>query len=367
MPFHRSPADTPPILSAHAAPDPQFFTFRESVSLDEILEVLEAAGVEVEAGQPLAGVPSQFVGLCPLSTAGPNQISFFHNARYLDDLASCQAGLILVPDTLATSKTWQKPVLRVSDVHRAMALVGHAFVIDPVPDGQHHPSAVVAHDAEIGAGVTLGPQVVVAAGARIGARSYLGALSYVGPKVLIGDDCTIDANVTLTHTIMGHGVCVKPGARLGQRGFGWALGPRGHVPKPQVGRVVVGDGVEIGANTVIDRGSLHDTVIGAGTVIDNLCHIAHNCRIGRFCAVAGASAFAGTTILGDFVQIGGFVASKGHVTVGDGAIVRIDSFIGSNIGAGQDVAGRPARPIGAYRRLLRHWSRAARGANTSGN
>ncbi len=362
MSSNSSQSNTPPTLAADGAPTPIFFAFRESVSLDEILGLLDTAGIAVQVGQTLTGVPSQFVGLRPLSEAGPNQISFFHNVRYLEDLAFCQAGLILVPDTLAASKTYHKPVLRVSDVHRAMALVGQAFMIDPAPSGQHHPTAVVAQDAEIGADVSLGPQAVVAEGARVGARSSLGACSYVGPNVLIGSDCSIAANVTLTHTIMGHGVSVKPGARLGQRGFGWALGPSGHIPKPQIGRVVIGDGVEIGANTVIDRGSLQDTVIGSGTVIDNLCHIAHNCRIGRFCAVAGASAFAGTTILGDFVQIGGFVASKGHVSVGDGAIVRIDSFIGSNISAGQDVAGRPARPVGAYRRLLRHWSRTGRGA-----
>ena len=161
---------------------------------------------------------------------------------------------------------------------------------------------------------------------------------------------------------MGDRVHIKPGARIGQRGFGWALSPTGHTAKPQVGRVLIGHDVEIGANCAIDRGSVEDTEIGDGSVLDNLCHIAHNCKIGRYCALAATIAFAGSTILGDYVMMGGALRPKGHVHIADGTVAQAWTFIGRNTKPGEVLVGNPARSSQQYQRPLRAWSRIARGA-----
>ena len=342
--------------------DPRFFNKKKALTSHELWSILIDANLLDEEGGNLSNILEEFADIRPLHEAGPQDMSFFHNARYMDDLSVTRAGLVFVPrgaDLSAPSGTMLLPVL---DVHRALALVGNAFLVSAGQPAGIHPSAHVSDDASVHPSAFIGPFAHVDAGAEIGADTYIGSHVTIGPGVVIGTSCQIDPQVTISHSILGNGVHLKPGATIGQRGFGWALSPNGHVPKPQVGRVIIGSNVEIGANTAIDRGSVEDTVIGDGTVIDNLCHIAHNCKIGRNCALAANTAFAGTTILGDFVQVGGAVASKGHVHVGDGAVIRIGSFIGTNIPAGADVAGNPARPIQNYHRLLRYWSRIARGA-----
>ncbi len=341
--------------------DPVFFNFHERLSAEFVFERLKHADL-ISPDIDFSKFPIEYRAIQTLSQAGQEDISFFHNAKYASDLSESKAGLIFVPKGLLERFCQNKPCLEVNDVHRAIALIGNAFLNDDQASSIWHPTAIVAEDAVVGTGVSLGPYVVIGSGAKVGSGSRIAAHVHLDSNIVLGENCRIDSGVKISHAIVGDRVHIKPGACIGQRGFGWALSPNGHEPKPQLGRVFVGSDVEIGANTAIDRGSLEDTVIGQGTVIDNLCHIAHNCHLGRYCAVAANTAFAGTTILGDFVQIGGAVASKGHVRVGDGAKVRIDSFIGTNIGDGADVAGRPARAISAYRRLLRHWSRAGRGA-----
>ena len=340
--------------------DPRFFKTQEALSLADIQARLLAAKLidppranGEEGGRTFSAIRS-------LAEAQAEHLAFFHNAKYADDLARTDAGLVLVPRSFDAGKV-SAPVLPVADVHRALALVGNAFLLPPHFTPGIDPCAQVDPTAELHPSVHIGPQVVIGPGAEIGAGTVVEAQACIGPGVVLGQQCHLGPQVVVSHAILGDRVQLKPGARIGQRGFGWALSPDGHIPKPQVGRVLIGHDVEIGANTAVDRGSVEDTIIGDGTVIDNLCHIAHNCKIGRFCAIAATTAFAGTTVLGDFVQIGGAVMSKGHVTVADGAVVRLGSLIGGNIAAGADVVGNPARPRQGYQRLLRHWSRVARG------
>jgi UDP-3-O-[3-hydroxymyristoyl] glucosamine N-acyltransferase len=201
------------------------------------------------------------------------------------------------------------------------------------------PAAIVPDDCAIGA------NAVIEAGARLGARCQVGANSVIGPGVELGDDCLIAANVTLSHCLIGSRVMLHPGVRIGQAGFGFAPDRAGPVKIPQLGRVIIGDDVDIGANTTIDRGSGHDTVIGPGTMIDNLVQIGHNVVLGRGCILAGQVGISGSTKLGDFVMAGGQAGLAGHLNIGAGARIGAQAGLMKDVAPGATVGGYPAVPM----------------------
>ena len=178
---------------------------------------------------------------------------------------------------------------------------------------------------------------------RIGEGSVIGVNTYIGKGVEIGFNCNIGPNATLTHCIIGNETIIHPGVRIVQDGFGFSPGKPNHTKINQLGRVVIGDKIEIGANTTIDRGSSGDTKIGNGTKIDNLVHIAHNVEIGTGCFITAQNGFAGSAIVGDFVSFGGQAAVTGHVTIGNDVQVSGQSGVTKNIAAGKKVAGHPAQ------------------------
>ncbi len=207
--------------------------------------------------------------------------------------------------------------------------------------------------AKIADGVHLSPGVMVGPGAEIGEGTRIGANTVVGRGVAIGRNCEIGSNVSIACALIGDGVVILPGAQIGQPGFGFASGRHGHVKIPQLGRVIVQDGVEIGACTTIDRGALGDTVIGEGTKIDNQVQIGHNCRIGRHCVIVAQVGISGSCELGDFVVLGGQVGLADHVKIGDGARLAARSAMApGELPGGQDYGGAPARPIQQWRREL---------------
>jgi UDP-3-O-[3-hydroxymyristoyl] glucosamine N-acyltransferase len=192
---------------------------------------------------------------------------------------------------------------------------------------------------------------VIGPGAEIGAGTRIGPNTVIGRGVAIGRDCEIGANVSISHAYLGDCVVIQAGVRIGEPGYGFASSARGHTRIQQIGRVIIQDAVDIGANCTIDRGAMGDTVIGEGTKIDNLIHIGHNSRLGRHCLMVGQSGLAGSVDLGDFVIIGGQVGVADHARIGDGA--RIASKAGVAPGdypGGQDYGGFPARPIKEWRR-----------------
>ena len=277
--------------------------------------------------------------------ADPATLTFAVDARYLRAALGSRAGAILTDAALVEEGTaYRKPMLVVPSARIALAALLDALT-PARPRGPFvDPTASVDPSATIGADAWIGPQVAVGAGARIGARSVLHAGVVVGAGATLGDDALLHPHAFLGDgCIAGARLVLQPGAVIGGDGFGWAFLDGRLVKIPQVGIVRLGDDVEIGANTCIDRAQTGETVVGDGTKIDNLCQIGHNCRIGKHCAIAGQTGMAGTTILGDYVRVGGQSAFRGHITVGDGVTIAGASHIWNDVPAGATVSGRPAQ------------------------
>jgi UDP-3-O-[3-hydroxymyristoyl] glucosamine N-acyltransferase len=241
----------------------------------------------------------------------------------------------------------------------------------PFPEAKPgvHPSAIVDPAAEIDASAEIGPGSFIGAGASIAAGTIIGALSVIQDGVVIGKNCRIHARVTISHAVVGDRVTIYPGASIGQDGFGFAIGRAGFVPVRQLGRVLIGDGAEIGANSCIDRGSAQDTVIGPGVHIDNLVQIAHNVNIGGNSVIVAQVGISGSTSLGEGVQIAGQAGLIGHLTIGKGAKIAAQSGVMTDIPAGAEIMGSPSQPIKTYLRevaTLRKLASAGRKPNKTG-
>jgi len=211
-------------------------------------------------------------------------------------------------------------------------------------------TASIDPSAKLEAGVIVEAGAAIGAGAEIGAGTIISAGASIGPGTRIGRNCHVGPAATVQHALIGNKVILHPGVRIGQDGFGYVPGPAGLVKVPQIGRVIIQDHVEIGANTTVDRGALDDTVIGEGTKIDNLVQIGHNVRIGRHCIIVSQVGIAGSATLGDRVMIGGAAGVNGHLTVGDGAQIAARSGVAGNVPPGARWGGVPARPISAFLR-----------------
>ncbi len=298
------------------------------------------------------GDPSKVVkGLAPIASAGPEQLTYVVGPKYLRFLEGTHAAAILVPSDLEVS-TSGKTLIRVDNPELAFAKL--LEVLHPrrrLAEGVHA-SAVLGMNVSLGPRVAVGPYVVISDDACIGAGSAIGAHSYIGHGVTIGEDTQIDPGCSvLEGARLGDRVRLHCGSRISSDGFGYTNGPDGPVKLQQIGKCILEDDVEVGANSTIDRGSMGDTIVGSGTKIDNLVHIGHNCHIGRNCYIVAQVGIAGSSVLGDGVRLGGQVGVAGHLTIEDGAAIGAGSATMTNIPAGQIWSGRPARPH-------REWLRA---------
>jgi UDP-3-O-[3-hydroxymyristoyl] glucosamine N-acyltransferase len=324
--------------------DPRFFDRAGPLSLEALAAATGARLLRRDDGVRLVR------DVAALEAAGPEEVSFFENRKYLDAFLCSRAGAAFVDErSAARAPAGMAPL--VSDApYKAYALAAQLFYpAAPVRPGRAA-SALISAEAIVPEDCEIGPNVVVGRDARLGRRCRVDANSVIGPGVEIGDDCRIAANVTLSHCLIGARVVLHPGARIGQPGFGFARDPSGPIKIPQLGRVIIGDDVEIGANTTIDRGSGHDTVIGAGSMIDNLVQIGHNVVLGRYCILAGQVGISGSTQLEDLVMVGGQGGIAGHLRIGRGAQIAAKSGIMRDVAAGSVVCGSPAVPIAAFMR-----------------
>jgi UDP-3-O-[3-hydroxymyristoyl] glucosamine N-acyltransferase len=285
------------------------------------------------------------VRVAPLDRAGPEDLSFLASPRYADAFRHSQAGAVLVAEELAWLEGQPATRIVVPDAARALATVLERMQPATVPPSGIDPSARLGPRVIIGREVSIGPYAVLGADVRLGDRVRIGAAAVLEDDVEIGDDTTIGPRVVCgAGTRIGRRCRVKAGAVLGGPGFGFVAEEAGLARIPHVGRCVIEDDVDIGSNTCIDRGSIDDTVIGAGTKIDNLVQIGHNVRIGRECLLMGQVGVAGSSRLGHRVILAGQVGVAGHLTVGDGARLAAQSGVSSDVPPGEDWGGYPARP-----------------------
>jgi UDP-3-O-[3-hydroxymyristoyl] glucosamine N-acyltransferase len=340
-------------LVKDALGDPRFFDRAGPFSLAQLAE---AAGATLGSGAP----DRVFTGIAPLQTATQEHVSFLHNTRYVADLERTRAGAVIVAAAARDRVPEGAVPLVVADPHVGWARVASKFFpIQPSTPGIH-PSAVIDRSAALHSAVEVGAYAVIGRGVEIGEGCVIGPGAVIGAGVVLGEYCRVGALASISHALLGNHVYIYPGARIGQEGFGFAMTAQGFFSVPQLGRVILEDNVEIGANSTVDRGAARDTRIGAGTRIDNLVQIGHNVRIGRACVLAGQSGVAGSSILEDFVSVGAQAGISGHVTIGERARVGAQCGVMSDVPAGVDVIGSPAMPVREFFRNVAVLRRLAR-------
>jgi len=315
---------------------------------------LTAAEIALLTGAELATpekADNRITRLAQASTGGDGALIFVDgnkNASMLDGVRA--AALICTPDVVDKASD-DMAILVSSSPHRDFAAVGRLLFPAAARPGAVtgetgvSPAAHVHAEARLEDGAIVEAGAVIGPGVEIGAGTVVGPNAVIGPNCRIGRDCFVGPSATVLHALIGDRVIVHAGVRIGQDGFGYVGGRTGPEKVPQIGRVIIQNDVEIGANTTVDRGALGDTVIGEATKIDNLVQIAHNVRIGRACLIAGQCGLSGSVTLGDGVMLGGSVGLADHIAIGSGAAIAARAGVMNDVPAGARWAGSPARPL----------------------
>ena len=330
---------------------PGFFEKSGPFSLSEISEQCEAQLSEgVDPALTISDIK-------PLDMAGAGELSFLDNKKYLEQLDVTSAAACFVSPKFLERVPSATSALIASAPYRSFAKALALFYPEAMRTkvagyGIEDFSGPVHPTAQIEDNVVIEPGAVIGREAHIGSGSQISAGAVVGYRSMIGRDCYIGPGASVTHALIGNDVIIHAGVRIGQDGFGFAMGPQGHLKVPQIGRVVIQDNVEIGAVTTIDRGALNDTILGEGTKIDNQVQIAHNVIIGRNCVIVAKCGIAGSTELGDFAVMGAASGLAGHLKMGTGAMLAGGSLSKDDIPAGGRWGGIPAKPFMEWAREL---------------
>lgn len=326
-------------------PDARFFQCAGPFSLAEIAERIGANLEDAAKGNLI------ITDVATLEDAEITHLSPFVDPRYYSSYLATAAGAVLTTRHLSEKNPRLDIGLIFSETARLhYASVARLFYPEAVRGCTIGKLAVVSDNAIVGADCEIELSAVLGRGVVVGSRCRIGCNTVIGQGVILGDGCIVGDCASVSHALIGNGVEIFAGARIGTAGFGFSPGARGPIRTPQLGRVVIGDNVEIGANTTIDRGALGDTVIGSGTVIDNLVQIGHNVRIGISCVIAAQVGIAGSAILGDDVMIGGQAAIADHIVIGSGARVAACSGVMRDVPPLTTVGGAPAVPIRQFHR-----------------
>jgi len=313
---------------------------------------LTARDIAGTVGGKLSGNPDEIVtGVAGIKEAQPGDLTFVGSPKYFSALKTTRASVVILASNAKVAS--DRTLIRVDNPLRAFATAVEHIVPPPIQfkPGVHR-SAAIAPTAKLGKDVSIQPFVVIEDDAVVGDRTVVGAGSYVGNESQVGDDCIIYPRVTMRErTKLGDRVILHGGVVLGADGFGYEFTDGKHQKIPQVGTVEIGDDVEIGANTTIDRARFGKTRIGRGTKIDNLVQIGHNCVIGEHCIICGLVGMAGSTIIGDYVTIAGQVGIAGHLTIGDKSIIMAQAGVTKDVPPGSFMLGAPAVPHTKFKRV----------------
>jgi len=336
--------------------DIRFHRFSGPATIGTVLAALERD--DLLAGFADPGFTIE--GVTDLVSAGPGDLVLAAHTNYIEDLKATGAGLAIVLPKLVEHVPEGVLALVSDKPHHLFA----EFLDYFYPASTR--SVIAGGRDDLGeplleADVVLGPNVVLGQGVEIGRGSVIGANTVIGAGVTIGRNTVIAANCTIDCAHIGNEVVIHSGVRIGTEGFGWLDFGLANRKLPQLGRVLIQNKVEIGANSTVDRGALGDTMIGEGTKIDNLVQIGHNCRIGRNCIIAAMTGLAGSTIVGDSVLMGGGVGTSGHLTIGSGSVVHGRAAVTKDWPEGSKLAGAPAQDIGDFWRELATMRKLSKG------
>lgn len=326
--------------------DPRFFENKGPFTVARLAEI---AGAELSGDSD----PELLVAdVAPLDQAGAGEVSFLDNRKYVAAFEASNAAACVVSPEFQERAPDGMALILTDQPYRGYARIAHAFYPADASAAGIHKSAYVDVSAELSGEVTVGANAVIEAGARVGPHVVIAPGAVIGQGVTIGEGTAIGAGASLSHCDIGARCQIHPGVRIGTRGFGFDMSAEGHLDVPQLGRVILGDEVEIGANSTIDRGAGPDTVIGDGCKIDNLVQIGHNVQMGKGCVVVAQAGVAGSATLEDFVVLAAQSGVAGHITVAPGTQLAARSGLMRGSEPGAKLAGNPAIPAKEYFRQM---------------
>ena len=321
--------------------DNRFFNKKEFVTMSRICEMLQIKLPKNTTGK------EKITDIATLQNATRTEITFFHNIKYLEELSKTKAFACVITKEHAGKTPSNTLALIVDEPYYAHAILLNEFYSIKKNTNEHYisPNAKISPKANIEHGCYISDNVSIADDVIIKKGTYIGCNTTILNGVEIGENSYIESNATIGFAVIGKNAYIKSGARIGQQGFGFHVGSRGVTDVMQIGIVVIGDDVQIGANCTIDRGSMNNTIIGSHSRIDNLVHIAHNVEIGQYCIIAAQSGIAGSTVIGNQCVLGGQVGIAGHLTIGDKVTIAAQSGVMRTVESNRKIAGSPATNV----------------------